>query len=34
MPISVLSKGNVAGKELEMIPWEIYVPVEKRVNFL
>lgn len=32
MPISVLSKGNVAGKELDMIPQEIYILIEKRVN--
>ena len=33
MPVSVLSKGNVAGKELDMIPQEIYVLIEKRLNF-
>jgi len=33
MPITVRSKGNVAGKELDMIPQEIYVLIEKKVNF-
>lgn len=31
--ISVLSKGNVVGKKLDMIPQEAYVLMEKRLNF-